>query len=36
LQTGNIVLKWAAEAAAIAVKVDPGCPNPGAGGYCDF
>lgn len=35
LATGNIVLRWAAEAAAVAVKSDPGCPV-GAGGYCDF
>ena len=35
LSTGNIVLLWAAEAAAIAVKSDPGCPAIGSGGYCD-
>jgi hypothetical protein len=36
LSTGNIVLKWAAEAAAVAVKSDPGCPSLGAGGWCEF
>ena len=37
LTTGKIVPKWAAEAAAVAVKADPKCPtDPGAGGYCDF
>jgi hypothetical protein len=36
LATGQIVLLWAAEAAAAAVKKDPGCPGAGAGGYCDI
>ncbi len=37
LSTGKIVLLWAAEAAAVAVKRDPRCPlPPGAGGYCDI
>jgi hypothetical protein len=37
LANGNIVLKWAAEAAAVAVQNDPRCPGgPGSGGYCDF
>ena len=38
LATGNLVLLWAAEAAAEAVQNDPGCPisGPGQGGYCDF
>lgn len=37
LATGNLVLLWAAEAAAEAVQADPGCPGGlGAGGYCDF
>jgi hypothetical protein len=37
LATGNLVLLWAAEAAAEAVQSDPGCPGPpGSGGYCDF
>lgn len=37
LATGKIVLKWAAEAAAVAVQADPRCPaDPGGGAYCDF
>ena len=36
LTTGMTVQKWAAEAAHVAVKSDPGCPPIGAGGYCDF
>ncbi len=36
LSTGTIVLMWAAEAASVAVRADPGCPGIGAGGYCDF
>lgn len=37
LATGKIVLLWAAEAASVAVKSDPGCPiSVGAGGYCDI
>lgn len=38
LATGNLVLLWAAEAAAEAVQNDPGCPlpGPGQGGYCNF
>src|SRR5436190_592661 len=36
LSTGNIVLLWAAEAAATAVQSDPGCPGAGAGGYCEI
>lgn len=36
LATGKIVLKWAAEAASVAVKRDPGCPGAGSGGYCDI
>lgn len=35
LSNGNIVLLWAAEAAAVAVQSDPRCPV-GSGGYCDF
>ena len=35
LSNGPIVLTWAAEAAAIAVKADPGCPSTvGAGSFC--
>ena len=35
LSSGNLVLVWAAESAAIAVKADPGCPGSvGAGGFC--
>lgn len=35
LSSGNLVLVWAAESAAIAVKADPGCPGTvGAGGFC--
>ena len=36
LSTGNIVLLWAAEAAAVAVQSDPRCPGVGQGAYCDF
>jgi len=36
LATGKIVLLWAADAAATAVKSDPGCPGAGAGGYCEI
>lgn len=36
LATGQIVLLWAAEAAANAVKKDPGCPGAGSGGYCNI
>jgi hypothetical protein len=36
LSDGKIVLMWAAEAAAIAVRADVGCPvSGGGGGYCD-
>ena len=36
LANGQIVLLWAAEAAAEAVRKDPTCPTPGgAGGYCE-
>lgn len=35
LTTKNLVMKWAAEAASVAVKADPGCPSVGAGGYCE-
>jgi hypothetical protein len=35
LTTGGIVLLWAAEAASVAVRADPGCPAVGAGGYCE-
>src|SRR5829696_7113986 len=34
LATGKIVLLWAADAAATAVRADPGCPGgAGSGGY---
>ena len=37
LANGQIILQWAAEAAALAVQEDPRCPNGGGGGgYCDF
>jgi hypothetical protein len=36
LSTGGIVLLWAAEAASVAIKSDPGCPGVGAGGYCEI
>lgn len=36
LSTGNIVLRWAAEAASVAVQADPGCPGVGSGGFCDI
>jgi hypothetical protein len=36
LSTKKIVLLWAAEAASVAVKRDPGCPGAGSGGYCDI
>lgn len=36
LATGKIVLLWAADAASVAVKSDPGCPTAGTGGYCDI
>ncbi len=36
LTSGGIVLLWAAKAAHVAVKGDPGCPGLGSGGYCDF
>jgi hypothetical protein len=36
LTSGKVVPKWAAEAAAVAVKSDPKCPSVGEGGYCDF
>jgi hypothetical protein len=36
LATGQIVLLWAADAAATAVQSDPGCPGAGAGGYCNI
>jgi hypothetical protein len=35
LSTGQIVLTWAAEAAAVAVKSDPSCAV-GAGGWCEI
>jgi hypothetical protein len=36
LTSKGMVLKWAAEAAAVAVRSDPGCPvDPGTGGYCE-
>jgi len=36
LANGNIVLLWAAEAAAAAVQDDPRCAGAGQGAYCDF
>jgi hypothetical protein len=36
LATGNVVEKWAVEAASAAVQSDPKCPSVGAGGYCDL
>jgi hypothetical protein len=37
LSSGQIVLRWAAEAAKDAVKQDPGCPGGGGQGkYCDI
>ena len=37
LATGDVIPRWAAEAASVAVKADPKCPTgPGEGGYCDF
>jgi hypothetical protein len=35
LTSKGMVLKWAAEAAAVAVMADPGCPV-GGGGYCEI
>lgn len=35
LTGGGIVLQWAAEAAAVAVKADPSCPSLGSGGWCE-
>ena len=37
LTSGKVVPKWAAEAAAVAIKADPKCPSgPRRGGYCDI
>ena len=36
LANGQIILKWAAIAAAEAVQEDPRCPGVARGGYCDF
>jgi hypothetical protein len=36
LANGNIILLWAAEAAATAVQDDPRCGGGGHGAYCDF
>src|SRR4029453_183988 len=36
LSSKKTVLLWAAEAASVAVKRDPGCPGAGSGGYCDI
>lgn len=36
LANGQIILKWAAVAAAEAAQQDPRCPGVARGGYCDF
>ena len=36
LANGQIILEWAARAAAEAAQQDPRCPGVARGGYCDF